>query len=159
MTNIFNIAPSEVSFPPSDRHLDTILYSNLDIIPDTIREKLDEAVRLLQQDKPVAIPTETVYGLAANALSDSAVKEIFRVKGRPSDNPLIVHVSSLEMLARYLDTSPDSTHKKYTREEILGYIPEKYHVAISRFWPGPLTILVPTTSKVIILIFQNIFIF
>ncbi len=123
MTDIVKLSPSSVEYPASDATLDCILYSKTEYISEEARSRLQDAVRLLKDGKPVAIPTETVYGLAANALSDEAVKEIFRVKGRPSDNPLIVHVSSLEMLARFLDTSPDSSSKRYTKEEILSYIP------------------------------------
>lgn len=59
---------------------------------------LQRAAALLLQDLPVAMPTETVYGLAANAMSATAVSQIFAAKGRPSDNPLIVHISDLNML-------------------------------------------------------------
>jgi L-threonylcarbamoyladenylate synthase len=76
---------------------------------------------------PVAFPTETVYGLGADATNEAAVAGIFATKGRPSDNPLIVHVASLEHLERVLD----------------GPVPEVYAPVIRKFWPGPLTILVP----------------
>jgi hypothetical protein len=56
---------------------------------------------LVERDEPVAIPTETVYGLAANALSPTAVERIFKAKQRPSDNPLIVHISDLSMIQSY----------------------------------------------------------
>ncbi|KAJ1915704.1 hypothetical protein H4219_004173 [Mycoemilia scoparia] len=65
---------------------------------ERIPEWLTESARLLRQNEAIAIPTETVYGLAANALSAEAVKKIFAAKNRPSDNPLIVHISSIEML-------------------------------------------------------------
>ena len=59
-----------------------------------------EAVRLLEEGQVVALPTETVYGLAANALNTAAVEKIYEVKGRPLHNPIIVHVSSLSMARR-----------------------------------------------------------
>ncbi|KAF7683130.1 Threonylcarbamoyl-AMP synthase [Astathelohania contejeani] len=74
---------------------------------------------------PVVIPTETVYGLAADIYNEEALKEIFRIKRRPCDNPLIVHVASIEMLMSVID----------------GEIPEIYKKLIDRFWPGPLTMI------------------
>ena len=86
---------------------------------------------------PVAFPTETVYGLGANALSSLAVRGIYTAKQRPSDNPLIVHVASLEQLRSLLSPNlPSSTAAP-------DPIPAIYHPLISRFWPGPLTILLP----------------
>ncbi|KAJ3036108.1 hypothetical protein HDV00_003084 [Rhizophlyctis rosea] len=92
-------------------------------------EAIQQAASVLRDDLPVAFPTETVYGLGANATSSTAVSTIFRAKGRPSDNPLIVHISSLSQLSQIL---PPSTS-----------LPDVYTHAITRFWPGPLTILVP----------------
>src|SRR5580704_15009050 len=80
------------------------------------------AVELLRAGKLVAIPTETVYGLAANALDESAVRRIFAVKGRPFSSPLIVHVADLAM----------------ARELALEWSPLADALA-ARFWPGPLT--------------------
>jgi L-threonylcarbamoyladenylate synthase len=93
------------------------------------QENIQMAVNVLQKNQPVAIPTETVYGLAANALSDTAVSSIFKVKGRPSDNPLIVHISDLAMLRALYPNDPT--------------ILNPYHECIKAFWPGPLTILLP----------------
>lgn len=78
----------------------------------------------------VAFPTETVYGLGGSALEDSSVEAIYAAKNRPADNPLIVHVSSLEQVGRLILTQ---LHK----------IPSVYDELISKFWPGPLTILLP----------------
>ncbi|KAG6918949.1 hypothetical protein DXG01_010604 [Tephrocybe rancida] len=84
---------------------------------------------LVNLSEPVAFPTETVYGLGAMALSTSASARIFTTKGRPADNPLIVHVSSFTMLHSLL---PD------------GYVMSKaYQVLIKHFWPGALTLLFP----------------
>jgi L-threonylcarbamoyladenylate synthase len=88
------------------------------------------AVRLLQSGGVVAIPTETVYGLAALARDGDAVEKIFAIKGRPRNHPLIVHVASFEMAQLW-----GHFHKDAQR---LG----------ERFWPGPLTLLVPRTSLV-----------
>ncbi|KAM3066324.1 hypothetical protein ACMFMF_010287 [Clarireedia jacksonii] len=106
---------------------------------------LQEAANYLQSsDVPIAFPTETVYGLGADATRSDAVRGIYKAKGRPSDNPLIIHVCDLTMLRNLLspgnneDTRMDSSH-----------VPEIYKPLIERFWPGPLTILLPnpTPSK------------
>ncbi len=89
------------------------------------------AVALLQKGKVVAIPTETVYGLAANAFNAEAVINIFEIKNRPKFNPLIVHVQSWEMVEK-ITTNIDPLLKK---------IAEKY-------WPGPLTILFPKSDVI-----------
>lgn len=88
------------------------------------------AARLLQAGKLVAIPTETVYGLAANALNPAAVAEIYSVKGRPAHNPIIVHVSSLAMARRCAAEWPE-------RAELLA----------KHFWPGPLTLVLPRAME------------
>ncbi|RGB41304.1 DHBP synthase RibB-like alpha/beta domain-containing protein [Rhizophagus diaphanus] len=100
--------------------------------PNTI-SILKEAVELLKQDNVISIPTETVYGLASNALSLNSIKKIYAVKNRPADNPLIVHVSSLKMLRALLPKNNNN----------FGEIPEIYEQIIKKFWPGPLTILLP----------------
>ena len=84
---------------------------------------LQEACRLWQQGEVVAIPTETVYGLAADAAQDLAVAKIFTIKGRPQFNPLILHISSLEQLEAYAE------------------IPPLLFPLASAFWPGPLTVV------------------
>lgn len=85
--------------------------------------------------KPVAFPTETVYGLGALALNTSAASCIFAVKGRPPDNPLIVHVSSPEMLHSLLPPSFS--------------MPKSYELLMKRFWPGALTLLFPSDPRII----------
>lgn len=91
---------------------------------------------LRTNDTPVAFPTETVYGLGADATRSTSVKGIFSAKGRPSDNPLIVHVSDLQMLRALLqNTTPDEDP-----------IPTIYKTLIEKFWPGPLTILLPNAQ-------------
>ena len=87
-------------------------------------ETLREAGALIRNGGLVAFPTETVYGLGANGLDPGAVKRIFQAKGRPSDNPLILHISRAEELDRLVEgISP-------TAERL-----------IERFWPGPLTLI------------------
>lgn len=88
------------------------------------KEGVERAAELLRQGKLVGIPTETVYGLAANALDVNAVENIFKAKGRPQDNPLIVHVASSDWLPEYVEEIPDAAKK-----------------LIDKFWPGPLTII------------------
>ena len=89
------------------------------------------AAQLLQAGELVAIPTETVYGLAANALAPAAVAKIFAAKGRPQDNPLIVHISSIEQAAQLVTEFPPSASK-----------------LANAFWPGPLTIILPKAACV-----------
>lgn len=101
-----------------------------------IREGLDErkiriAARFILEGKLVAFPTETVYGLGADALNEKAVKRIFKAKGRPADNPLIVHIADFKDL------------NKLARE-----IPEEAKLLAERFWPGPLTIVLPKKDEV-----------
>lgn len=92
--------------------------------------EIQKAASLLKNGELVAFPTETVYGLGANALDESAVGRIFASKGRPSDNPLIVHVHSI------------SAAKELTSE--MDHISAKLAEA---FWPGPLTIILPLNSR------------
>jgi L-threonylcarbamoyladenylate synthase len=89
-----------------------------------------EAVRLLQAGELVAIPTETVYGLAADAANRDAVARIYAAKGRPDFNPLIAHVSGAEMAERFVDVSPLA------------------RALMARFWPGPLTLVLPLRADV-----------
>ncbi|KID77023.1 Threonylcarbamoyl-AMP synthase [Metarhizium brunneum] len=93
---------------------------------------LEPAAEYLKtKDTPVAFPTETVYGLGADATRSASVKGIYSAKGRPSDNPLIVHVCDLDMLRTLLGSRGQDA------------IPARYQSLIESFWPGPLTILLP----------------
>ncbi len=94
-------------------------------------QQIQEAARWLRQGEVVAFPTETVYGLGANAFDEQAVQRIFEVKGRPNDNPLIVHVSRLEDV-----------------EKIVDEIPEQAQCLMDRFWPGPLSLVLPQAKAV-----------
>jgi L-threonylcarbamoyladenylate synthase len=85
-----------------------------------------KAKELLTHDELVAFPTETIYGLGANALSDVAAKKIFLLKGRPSDNPLIVHLGKKEQISEYA----------FIENEI-------QQIIIDTLMPGPITLLLP----------------
>ncbi|KAL8860384.1 MAG: hypothetical protein Q9178_003043 [Gyalolechia marmorata] len=102
-----------------------------------------QAANLLKTSSlPVAFPTETVYGLGADATRSDAVAGIYAAKQRPADNPLIVHISSLRQLRRLLGPNLDS--RDGSPDDVPhGEIPAIYESLISRFWPGPLTILLP----------------
>ncbi|MEA4965924.1 MAG: L-threonylcarbamoyladenylate synthase [Oscillospiraceae bacterium] len=89
------------------------------------------AARLILEGKLVAIPTETVYGLGANALDPAAALRIFEAKGRPQDNPLIIHIADPADLDRYCHD-----------------IPESARMLAARFWPGPLTMVLPVRDNV-----------
>ncbi len=89
-----------------------------------ISKDISKAIQLLTAEDIVAIPTETVYGLAGNIYSDKAIKSIFETKKRPFFNPLIVHISSVDYLS-----------------EIVEYIPEKAKLLAESFWPGPITLV------------------
>ena len=89
------------------------------------------AANLIKKDALVAIPTETVYGLGANGLSETAVARIFEAKGRPQDNPLILHISDAEQM-----------------ELFCHHIPQAAYDLTDRFWPGPLTIVLPARDNV-----------
>ncbi|KAI4173338.1 MAG: hypothetical protein LQ343_003049 [Gyalolechia ehrenbergii] len=106
-----------------------------------------QAVEQLQTSSiPVAFPTETVYGLGADATRDDAVLGIYKAKQRPADNPLIIHISSLTQLRQLLASSPGLDGASSLEVE-QDPIPAIYHPLISRFWPGPLSILLPLPEK------------
>lgn len=106
---------------------------------------LQEAASYLQsKDLPVGFPTETVYGLGADATRSASVRGIYTAKGRPSDNPLIVHVSDLDMLRGLLATQEATNGAPSGQKDP---IPDIYKPLISRFWPGPLTMLMPVPSS------------
>lgn len=94
-------------------------------------EELAEAAQILRDGGLVAFPTETVYGLGANALDEAAAKKIYAAKGRPSDNPLIAHISCLEEL-----------------KPLVTYIPEAGRKLAEAYWPGPLTMVFPKSDIV-----------
>ena len=87
--------------------------------------------RLLRQGEILALPTETVYGIAADARQGSAVAKIFAAKGRPQDNPLIVHIAGMEML-----------------QGLVSEVSERAQLLAAAFWPGPLTMVMPRGPEV-----------
>jgi len=99
--------------------------------PQLFDAAVEEAVRLLKDGAVVAVPTETVYGLAANALDAAAARKIFEAKGRPAHNPVIVHVASVEMALRCVSEWP-------ARADELA----------RKYWPGPLTLVLPKASAI-----------
>ncbi|WP_251547301.1 L-threonylcarbamoyladenylate synthase [Limosilactobacillus caecicola] len=88
------------------------------------KDQIQEAAAALRAGELVAFPTETVYGLGADATNETAVKRVYQAKGRPSDNPLIVHVASVAMVEQYA-----------------AEIPDKARQLMAQFWPGSLTII------------------
>ncbi len=94
-------------------------------------EKYTDAANLLKSNQVVGMPTETVYGLAGNAYSDEAVKRIFEAKGRPQDNPLIIHISEFSEIY-----------------DLVSEVPENAKKLADAFWPGPLTMILPKAPKV-----------
>jgi len=94
-------------------------------------KQIQQAAALLRAGKLVAFPTETVYGLGANALEAAAVERIFEVKGRPHTSPVIVHVSDQEMLST-----------------VVAEWSDKARILMVKFWPGPLTLVLPKTPAV-----------
>jgi len=109
---------------------DLINNKNIEIIEQT--KAIKQAAELIVENEVVAFPTETVYGLGANALQEKAVLKIFEAKGRPTDNPLIVHISRREQLFKL----------------IKGCILKVADKLIDEFWPGPLTIIFKKSSQV-----------
>ncbi len=91
---------------------------------DNLEEAVSEASKTIRRGGLVAFPTETVYGLGADAYNVDAVKKIFKVKGRPPDNPLIIHIDSIEYLQRVFRDPPESLYR-----------------LARRLWPGPFTIV------------------
>lgn len=96
-----------------------------------ISKDITKAIELLCNEDLVAIPTETVYGLAGNIFSEKAIKKIFSTKKRPFFNPLIVHIPSLDSL-----------------ENVVSYVPEKAKILANAFWPGSLTLVLKKHSSI-----------
>lgn len=92
---------------------------------------IEKSGEILRNGGVVVIPTETVYGLAANALDEAAVRRIYAAKGRPSDNPLIVHISKFSQMAALVREIPESAVR-----------------LAERFWPGPLTMILPKSDRI-----------
>ncbi|KAF5321163.1 hypothetical protein D9619_000340 [Psilocybe cf. subviscida] len=125
-TQVLKCDPSSITFPSDEPVISC---------HDTADAIKAAAHHLVALEQPVVFPTETVYGLGGLALKSEAAAKIFSTKGRPADNPLIVHVSSMNMLRSLLP--PDYT------------IPDTYQALMKAFWPGPLTLLFPRNPSVI----------
>lgn len=106
-------------------------YSYSTKLLGTSEEELRYAAGLLARGEIVGMPTETVYGLAADAENPRAVERIFAAKGRPQDNPLIVHIADIVQLEEYAHSIPDIAYR-----------------LAEKFWPGPLTMVLPKKDKI-----------
>jgi L-threonylcarbamoyladenylate synthase len=95
------------------------------------KQKIKVGVKILKKGGILAFPTETVYGLGADFFNLDAIKRVFSAKGRPSDNPAIVHISNLEML-----------------DNLVSEIPKEGKILIEKFWPGPLTLIFKKSKKI-----------
>lgn len=95
------------------------------------RENISYCAELIKSGEVVGMPTETVYGLAANAFDEAAVKKIFKAKKRPADNPLIVHIADINMI-----------------KGLVTDIPDVALAVCEKFWPGPITIILPKSDKI-----------
>lgn len=126
VTKVLPCDSASISFTPSCQPLVSS--------PGTLTSLQAAVNELVSLKTPVVLPTETVYGLAAPALCSSTVSQIFSIKGRPPDNPLITHISSIEMLHSLLPPSFS--------------MPPTYTALIHAFWPGPLTLLFPTSPQI-----------
>lgn len=92
---------------------------------------IDLAATILQQNEIIAIPTETVYGLAGNAFNDTAIEKIYTCKNRPRNNPLIIHIHSIQQL-----------------DQVACEIPDWVYTITDRFWPGPLTLILKKQASI-----------
>ena len=97
----------------------------------TTKPDIEEAARIIKEGGLVAFPTETVYGLGADAMNSEAVSKVYKAKGRPSDNPMIVHIAGPEQILQLTF-------------EVTGDMKKLMEV----FWPGPLTMVVPARPQV-----------
>ncbi len=97
----------------------------------TSDEDISLAAKLINDGEVIGMPTETVYGLAADATNEEAVRKIFAAKNRPCDNPLIVHISNLDMI-----------------NDIALEIPDLVYILAEKFWPGPLTMIMPKSDDI-----------
>ena len=99
--------------------------------PALFQAAVKRAADRLRAGEVVALPTETVYGLAANTWDENAIANIFQIKGRPANNPIIVHVASVEMAKRCVASWPANADK-----------------LANAFWPGPLTLVLPRAKEI-----------
>lgn len=104
---------------------------NTFLMETIITKDIQQAVFYLKKSQPIAFPTETVYGLGAGVFDPIGIQNIFSIKGRPSDNPLIAHISDLDMLLTLVEE-----------------VPEAFYILAEAFMPGPLTIVLPKKREV-----------
>lgn len=97
----------------------------------SLRRQIEAGAKAIQKGGVAAFPTETVYGLGADVFQSDAVEQIFKIKGRPHDNPLITHISDIEQM-----------------NQLVSHIPDKARRLIEAFWPGPLTLVLPRRQEV-----------
>lgn len=109
----------------------TLKTERIDLLQGDYEKGVQRAAQILREGGIVAIPTETVYGLAADATNDAAIAKVFAAKGRPQDNPLIVHIAGFETLY-----------------EISADLPQSAVSCAEKFWPGPFTMVVKSSGKV-----------
>ncbi len=109
----------------------SLLSSHFSELSPEQTKAIDQAVARLRAGQLVAMPTETVYGLAADAGNEAAIERVFALKGRPSDRPLIVHLADASGLDRWASAIPDYAH-----------------AFAAAFWPGPLTLVLPKQERV-----------
>ncbi len=95
------------------------------------RRAIQQAAAAIRAGKVIAIPTDTVYGLAADPFQPAAVREVFRLKGRPENKPILLLVNSLQQV-----------------ELLAARLPKAFHSLAARFWPGPLTLILPAAPSV-----------
>ncbi|EON63827.1 hypothetical protein W97_03055 [Coniosporium apollinis CBS 100218] len=163
-TKILPVDPSQLGQLVINEETDSLLDDwDIDWAPDnpSITNLKLAAQQLRDTDIPVGFPTETVYGLGADATRSSAVRGIYTAKQRPSDNPLIVHIASLTQLRALLrpatrasngtdptsnGTTPTPNGTTNGADTDADPIPPIYHSLIRRFWPGPLTLILPLPS-------------
>lgn len=100
-------------------------------LPADIQQQIQQAASVIRQSGVVVFPTETVYGLGANALDPVGAQKIYQIKGRPSNNPLIVHVANLDQLS-----------------QLTPGLSDQAKLVIKYFWPGPLTLILPKSPQV-----------
>lgn len=101
------------------------------VVLSSCKDDIKYAASLINAGEVVGMPTETVYGLAADATNEDAVKKIFTAKGRPCDNPLIVHICRFDMV-----------------KDIASSVPEIAYKLAEKFWPGPLTMIMPKSDNI-----------
>ncbi|CCH40941.1 hypothetical protein BN7_475 [Wickerhamomyces ciferrii] len=122
-TEILPVSKSAIHFDSNDQ---------LTINDESTEKNLLKAAKILSSsDQVVAFPSETVYGLGGSSFNDESIKNIYKAKNRPADNPLITHISSISQINSFFNLE----------------IPEIYKPLIKEFWPGPLTILLPINNN------------